>query len=205
MNYVKNAVAAYAMYHYLCCLPAVFWGFKLWRPAAVAPSLEQTGAVAAASVLFCFVSVFAYSNFGDSVFSSRHAMDLLNEFGYTKELVPPLSFYIVIVNPVLEELFWRGVILTKLDSYKVGIKNFGIIWSSICFGALHYPILQQIMYPGWAEFGATSLACLGAMLAFLYKKTNSIVIPILIHSLIADLAFVVLMFTMFKRLQIPGW
>lgn len=205
MNFVKNAVATYAMYHYLCCLPVVVWGFKLWRPEVVMPSLLQIVAVLVASVLFTAGSVFAYTNYGDTVLSSQHAMDMLNEFGYSKELVVPLSFYIVIINPLVEELFWRGVILEKLDSYKLGFKHFGIIWSSIFYGALHYPILQQIMYPGWAEFGAVSVGVFGVTLALMYKKTNSIVIPILVHALITDLAFVVLMFTMFKRLHVPGW
>jgi membrane protease YdiL (CAAX protease family) len=205
MNVVKNAVATYALYHYLCLLPAIIWGYGNWRRKVVFPSILQIIAILVSSAIFCFVAVFAYTNFGDSVLSSQHAMDMLNEFGYTKELVIPLGIYIVVINPILEELFWRGVVLEKLDSFKTGFKYFGIIWSSVFYGALHYPILQQVMYSGWAEFGAANVAIFGVILAYIYRKTNSIIMPILVHSLITDLAFVFLMIAMFKRLHVPGW
>lgn len=204
MNFVKNAVATYAMYHYLCCLPAVVWGFKLWRSKVVLPTPLQLGIVLIAAASFSVIAVYAYTFFGDTVLSSQHAMDMLNEFGYTHELVIPLSVYIVVVNPIMEELFWRGVVLEKLDSFKRG-QYFGIVWSSVFYGALHYPILQQIMYPGWAEFGAINIGVFGVILALVYRRTNSIVMPILVHGLITDLAFVAMMFALFKRLHIPGW
>lgn len=204
VHVIKNAVAAYALYHYICLLPVIIWGFDTWRGKVKLLSTKQIVILILLAVASAAGAIIAYLHFGDTVLSSERAMDLLVQFGYSKELVVPISIYIVLFNPVLEELFWRGVILEVSDEAKTHFKHFGLLWSSIFYGALHYPILQRVLYPGWAEFGTLVISCFGAFFAVVCRKTNSVVLPILLHGII-DLAFFCMMFTMFKRLRVPGW
>ncbi|MFD3445565.1 CPBP family intramembrane glutamic endopeptidase [Microbacteriaceae bacterium 4G12] len=70
------------------------------------------------------------------------------------------------VTPIKEELIFRGIVYRFLEQkYNFWI---GIVVSSLFFGILHagFPITAFIM---------------GAIFAYLYKKTNSIVTPICLH------------------------
>ena len=64
--------------------------------------------------------------------------------------------------------------------------------------AWHYGVLRLLRRPGWAE--ATVLAILGAgiFFAWLYRRTNSIIVPILWHGLIFDLGLVVVFGTILR-------
>ncbi len=201
MNYFQSAVVSLALYHGLCLLPGIIWGKQSFLKTLRAPTyLELLGLVVACAV-FSTGSVYAYEHFGDMVLSSPHAMELLRTVGYTRDILCPISLYIVIVNPVLEELFWRGFVMNKLDELCPDFPHCGLIWSSFAYGAFHYPIMQLVMYPGWAEFGTILLMLYGAMLGILYRKTKSVLVPALAHALLTDLSAVLLMLAMFHRLN----
>ncbi|MBZ0187169.1 MAG: CPBP family intramembrane metalloprotease, partial [Candidatus Obscuribacterales bacterium] len=126
-------------------------------------------------------------------------MDLLKELGFSKQLFWPLSIYLIVVNPLLEELFWRGVVLNELDDLKLPVKHFGIIWSSLTYALFHYLIFRLVLFPGFAELGIVMLALFGALLAVVYRKTGSIVTTALTHGLLTDLAAIVLILNLFRR------
>lgn len=202
MNILRDAALTLALYHGLVLVPAIIWGFGEWRHHVRLPSFIQTSALIMASVGFCISSLWVYKQFGDILLSSELTFNLLVDMGYTNAIFWPLSIYFVAVNSVLEELFWRGVILNKLDKLCGGVRHAGIILSSLAYGAFHYPILQMVMYPGWAEIGFAFLVIYGALLAVLYKRTNSIVLPSLAHALLTDLSAIVLLLALFQRLNI---
>lgn len=129
-------------------------------------------------------------------------MALLIDQGYNKETFLYLSLYVIIVNPILEELFWRGTILNKLDAVSSKLKHFGVIWSSFWYGAFHYPILAMVLFTGWAEVGAVMLMLYGGLLALYYKKTESIVLTAMAHALLTDLSCIALIVSLFQRLNV---
>ncbi|MBC8000573.1 MAG: CPBP family intramembrane metalloprotease [Leptolyngbya sp.] len=134
--------------------------------------------------------------------SSEHTFELMTKLGHNMQFFWPLSIYFVIVNSLLEEFFWRGIIMTKIDNLFPNSKYTGIIVSSVAYGAFHYPILELVMFPGWALFGAFLLATYGALLAVLYKKTGSLVVPWIAHALLTDLSAILLMLKLFERLHV---
>lgn len=136
------------------------------------------------------------------VLSDTHVFELMKTLGYTREVFTPLCIYIVVVNPVLEELFWRGFVMNKLDELCPDFPHCGLIWSSFAYGAFHYPIMQLVMYPGWAEFGTIMLMIYGAGLGILYRKTKSVIVPAIAHALLTDLSAVLLMLELFKKLNV---
>lgn len=73
----------------------------------------------------------------------------------------------VFVAPVLEELFFRGLILQRLTT-KWGITA-GIIVSSLMFGILHVNVV--------------GLSVFGIVLSVIYLQTRTLWIPLLIHVL----------------------
>jgi CAAX amino terminal protease family. len=202
MNSIKSAAWSLGLYHLFCLIPTIVWGRKYFLKDLHVPKLWQIGALLLASVLFSTCAFFVYKFLGDIILSSEGTMKLLIVLGYTKEIFWPLSVYFIVVNSVLEELFWRGVVFNRIDELFHGKKYYGILWSSIAYGAFHYPILQLVVYPGWAEIGALLLAIYGALLAVLYRMTKNIVMPCAAHAVLTDTAAIVLLVALFQRLGV---
>ena len=77
-------------------------------------------------------------------------------------------FELVVVAPILEELFFRGVLFTRW-SVRWGMGR-GIILSSLLFGVLH---VNNVV-------GATVF---GAVMALLYVRTGTLLVPMACHAL----------------------
>lgn len=180
-------------------MPGIFWGFSLWRNDLIMPTLKQWLLLLVSAVIFSGAAVLLYDNLGYIFLDSRRVMSLLNELGFNKQHLIPLSLDLIFVNSALEELFWRGVILNRLDQMHTPFKHFGIISSSVMYAAFHYFILRLVVYPGWAEFGFILLAIYGAFLAIVYRKTGSIVMASLAHGFLTDLAAIVLILDLLQH------
>ena len=202
MNFFKSAVVSLALYHGVCLLPGIIWGKASFSKTLRAPSYMELLGLVVACILFSIGSVYAYEHLGDMVLSSPKVFELMKTVGYNQDIFCPLSIYIVIVNPPLEELFWRGFVMNKLDELCPDFPHCGLIWSSFAYGAFHYPIMQLVMYPGWAEFGTIMLMIYGGVLGVLYRKTKSVLVPALAHALLTDLSAVLLMLALFHRLNV---
>lgn len=89
---------------------------------------------------------------------------------------------VVILAPILEELFFRGIVLEGF------LKNYSpwkaIVWSSIIFGVGH-------LNP-WQAIGA---AILGLLFGWAYVKTKSLIPGILMHFVNNLIAFCIMVFT----------
>lgn len=202
MNFFKSAVWSLALYHGFCLLPGIICGREVFRKTLRVPTYLQLLGLVVASALFSFGTLFTYKHFGATVLSDTHVFELMKTLGYNRDIFTPLCIYIVVVNPALEELFWRGFVMNKLDELCPESPHCGLIWSSFAYGAFHYPIMQLVMYPGWAEFGTVALMVYGAGLGVLYRKTNSVIMPALAHALLTDLSAVLLMLALFEKLNV---
>lgn len=76
-------------------------------------------------------------------------------------------FYVCLIGPIFEEVLFRGVILRALNRYN---RYFAIIASALIFGLFHL----------YLEQGAHAFV-LGLVLAYASLKTDSLMVPILLH------------------------
>lgn len=82
----------------------------------------------------------------------------------------PMVLMTVIFAPILEELLFRGIIMKGMLNMKVSPAK-AIVFSAAIFGLIHgYP---------WQAVGAFML---GLVLGFVYYKTKSLVLPIMLHA-----------------------
>ncbi|OFW60260.1 MAG: hypothetical protein A2W01_09015, partial [Candidatus Solincola sediminis] len=77
---------------------------------------------------------------------------------------------VVVLAPVFEEVFFRGLFYSALRR-RLGVA-LGVLVSAIVFGVLHFEPLSML-----------SLIMVGAILAFLYERTDSLFAPMLAHAL----------------------
>ncbi|MBX9722952.1 MAG: CPBP family intramembrane metalloprotease, partial [Candidatus Obscuribacterales bacterium] len=199
LHVLKSAVGAFALYHGVCLLPAIICGRKLWLDDWTLPKLNEWVKLLLASIVFSTIAYFFYELLGKKLLSNEHVFELLKSLGFSKSLFWPLSIYAVLVNPLVEELFWRGVVFNYLDKLNKPFKNFALLWSSFAYALFHYTIFRMVMYPVFAEIGTAMLAIYGALLALLYRKTGSIITTAVAHGLLTDMAAIVLIIALLRH------
>jgi membrane protease YdiL (CAAX protease family) len=189
----KSALITFVLYHGVCLTPAIIWGRNLWGPTWNKPSWRELALLISTGTVFCVVTVILYELIGTKCLSNENALNLINRYAASNwYLLVFLSAFIFFVNPFLEEIFWRGVVLNELDTWHTRPKHFGLVWSSCSYALFHYLIFRLVLFPGFAEIGIVMLAFFGASLAILYRKTGSIVTTAIAHGLLTDLAVVAL-------------
>lgn len=197
---LQSAVWAFALYHGLCLLPAIVVFRKLWLPTFARPVVRDVLILIGAAVLFSLGAVLGYEILGTKLLSNDDVVALLNRVGWRREMFWPISVYAVVVNPLVEELFWRGIVFNELERWKkVPFKHFALVWSSVAYALFHYLIFRLVLFPVYAEIGIVLLAIYGAMLALIYRKTNSILTTAVAHGLLTDTAAIALMLDLARR------
>lgn len=131
------------------------------------PQFGKIGAVA--TVLLTIPLVFSFNIITEPLSMWMGVPEFFKQFLEQIQTNRLLSFVAVaIFAPVLEEIFCRGIILrgllTKMDPFKA------IFWSALIFGVMH-------MNP-WQALPAFLL---GLLMGWIYYKTHSLWIVILIH------------------------
>src|ERR1700733_10237792 len=109
---------------------------------------------------------------------------MLTTRGFMATWVLPLCLYFVVINAILEELFWRGVILNQLEYLNSKIRLAGTVWTAATFAAWHWLVIRALIKPGWAEVTMIGILLMGVFASWLYRKSGSIVLPILWHALV---------------------
>ncbi len=115
-------------------------------------------------LLYFPVSIFMPEFFKDQFIESGVARAMPSG---SKHILANLldSFTVILLAPVIEEFFFRGILLTRW-SFKWGVSK-SIFASSLIFALLHSDPISSF--------------CFGCMMAIFYIRTKSLFIPTVIH------------------------
>jgi uncharacterized protein len=196
---MHSAVWAYALYHGVVLVPAIIWGRHLWKDSIRLPTGREWMLLLAMSLLFSAVTVLGYELIGTTLLSDEKSIELMKRLGWYGQVFWPISIYGLVVNPILEEIFWRGIIFNALEKSNVRFKQFALLWSSALYAAFHYFIFRLVLFPVYAEIGTLGLVIYGMFMAFIYRKTGSILTTAAAHGLLTDMAALSLMIDLFRR------
>jgi uncharacterized protein len=196
---MRSAVWAYVLYHGVVLLPAIIWGCHLWKDSMRLPTRKEWFVLFATSLLFSAVTVLGYELIGTTLLSDVKTIELMKRLGWYGQVFWPISIYGILVNPILEEVFWRGIIFNALDKLNVRFKHFALVWSSVLYAAFHYFIFRLVLFPVYAEIGTLGLVIYGVLMAFIYRQTGSILTTAVAHGLLTDMAALALMLDLFRR------
>ena len=92
-----------------------------------------------------------------------------------KAIIIPTALQVIIVAPIVEEIFFRGFIFSTLI-HRVSTPA-AALFSGVLFGAIHFSLAQTIV-----------LSIFGVVQCYLYRRTGSILYPILLHFIFNTLA-----------------
>jgi membrane protease YdiL (CAAX protease family) len=192
MYKLNSIVWTFFLYHGVCLLPPVVWGYPLWRSGLKRPTVKQWILIAICGTATALVAQIAYKLSGQMIVSRDQILSVLTARGLLAGWTIPLAAYFVVINATLEELFWRGVILNELDYLNKKIRLLGTVWTAATFAAWHWLVIRLLIKPGWAELTIVGILAMGFFTSWIYRRTESIVLPILWHALVFDLAIILL-------------
>jgi membrane protease YdiL (CAAX protease family) len=182
--------ATFLLYHGLCLAPVIYWGRRWWRGSWRLPTARQTAALAMGVAISLPLFVWAYGAIGAWFINAPALLHMVSRRGFHAHWLLPLGLYFVPVNATLEELFWRGVVLNALRGLGKPAWTLGAVWTACTFAAWHWLVLRLLLRPGWAEAAVLGIVAAGFFFSWLYRRTGSIVVPILWHALVFDLALI---------------
>lgn len=132
-------------------------------------SLKELGKYFVLMTGFSMVAIL-FINIVSSIFTMITHLDIPQaDFSFDFSSLSGWLFlcYVCLVGPIFEEVLFRGVILRTLNRYN---RYFAIIASALIFGLFHL----------YLEQGAHAFV-LGLVLAYVSLKTDSLMVPILLH------------------------
>lgn len=91
-----------------------------------------------------------------------------------------VTAYIVCVNSLLEEIFFRGMCCLKLEEHSN--KVYAYTFSSVLFALYHITMVSNIMNPALTVIGIFGLLIAGILFANLNKRTNNIYNAWIVHA-----------------------
>ena len=173
-----SALLAFAFYALVCV-------FGIWQTGGVTLPLRPRWplrvhlTIALTSNL---VLVGGYCLLGKWLLPADLLLERLATVGVTRSSFVWLFPYFFFLNPLLEELFWRG-----------GQRSGGPLYTAILFGAWHSLPLFLIM-PFWsAPLAVVGIMVIGYALTKVVEATNTLGDAILLHALAADLPLLVIL------------
>lgn len=118
--------------------------------------------------------------------------------GVTAATYPWVAFSVALINPFLEEYFWRGFIYRNLSMFAPNHRwRVIVLWLAGLLFALHHTIIIKGWFLWWQWIIVTVfLALVGVMFNWLYEKSGSIWISLMVH-LAADITLAILGLSVF--------
>ena len=104
--------------------------------------------------------------------------------------IAALFIYFAVVNPIAEELFWRGTVYIHLRAAKWSVQA-SSIGSAVLFGSWHWLIIRLFFRPEVAILLTVGVSVAGYLFARLYERLHSLPALMLIHGLAADIPILI--------------
>jgi hypothetical protein len=104
----------------------------------------------------------------------------LAALGLTPAVLPWFFAYFILVNPAVEESFWRGYL---------GSPAAGLTWHDLWFAGYHLPVLAFFMRPAWLPLIGAGLLTIAWLWRQIAHRRRGLLVPWVSH-LLADAAIV---------------
>lgn len=186
---LHSAIGAFALYHALCLLAGLYHarahGLRRIRPVDIRVWLALGAAgLAACTGAYAMIASPRYgARFTDASLIA-HAIARLHLATDPLALIV-LSCYFAIVNPAVEELFWRGAVYVRFIDGGYRPKAAAVL-SGLLFGSWHWLVIRLLFKPDATPLAIFVIAAGGYFFAQLYERSGSIALTAFAHALIGD-------------------
>lgn len=176
------------LYHGYCLINIVLSGRQIGKQGF--PSLLEFLIAGACGVILSLLSVGLWRLTGDLIADPDICRIRIEALGLPIDKWPMFAAYFLLVNPVIEELYWRGCVQER--AREIGILRDAFV--AIPFSLWHIVPIWAVCGPIAAAVGGVAVYCVGVLLTMMYRQSRSLGRCIVWHAMMADLAVISLMF-----------
>ena len=188
MGVFQSIPTAVVLYHAFCLISIVLAGKRMGHLRT--PAMIELVFAGGSGILLSLVSVGLWRLTGDLIADPDLCRVRIETLGLPMERWGVFAAYFLIVNPVIEELYWRGVVQEQARNY--GVSRDAIV--ALPFSLWHIVPIWIVCGPVAAILGGSAVYCVGVLLTVMYRQTRALGRCIAWHAMMADLAVISLMF-----------
>ena len=195
LNVFHSAAAAFLLYHSLCLA-----GGLLLRAAAPPRVARRFPLDSRYLLLFAALTgiavnaatYFLYPHIDGVLIDAPLLRRAMAEYGLPPSTYLYLFPYFALVNPTVEEFFWRGS-LYPLFRQRLGDSRRATLLTAAFFALWHY-VPARLLFPESSALLAVGVVFLaGILLTTLYDQTHRLGWPIALHVVAADIPLLLLL------------
>ena len=143
------------------------------------PKLHKSFFITAGLAIVSLITVVFLTPIAISWLNLNQAQEHLTDIGVAKDYFL-VSAYIVLINSVLEEVFFRGMCTLKLEENSN--RTFAVTYSSLLFATYHIPMMAQIFPVYLTVICFALLFFVGLIFTMLNNKTKNIYNAWIVHA-----------------------
>jgi membrane protease YdiL (CAAX protease family) len=199
---LHSAIASFLLYHALCATSAFLFRRK-YGPRSGKPFHHRHWLLLGAGcIAVCLLTYSLAGLLGALADPGRVEQGLrAQHIPFDRTSYICLFCYFGIVNPIVEEYFWRGTIYAALRRKHLRIRTCSNI-DAFLFGSWHWLIVRLFFPPVESLILTFGIIVVGELFCRFYERTRSLPALCLLHSLGADVPIlVILWFTVLSRSQ----
>ena len=188
MGILHSIPIAVLLYHGNCVLRVVASRTRIntFHRPPVAELIRAT----VSGVVLSFAGVWLWRLTGDVIADPDLCRIRLISLGLPTSTWGVFAAYFLLVNPVVEELYWRGCL--QQQARNMGIENDATV--AIPFSVWHIVPILLVCGPLAAILGGVAVYGVGIVLTMMYRLTGDLGRCVVWHSMMADVAVISLMF-----------
>lgn len=184
LSLMQNILITFILFYgWLLFIPLLFTFWKKTnRPTLQLPLTKTNLWIGVISGLICLVSIYGFVViFQSSVLDIPQLQRLLEKWNFSGAKVILLVLVLALINPILEELYWREFMFGRL-SLKLG-NVIAVLITAIFYSLYHLIVVMDIFSFPFNVLSVISVFLAGLMWGIFRVKLNSIVASIISHSL----------------------
>ncbi|WLD93866.1 CPBP family intramembrane glutamic endopeptidase [Alkalihalobacillus sp. AL-G] len=181
LQLLENVLITFILfYSWLLLVPLISKGFTIGELVSKDPQRSIRYGILSGGVFFLFIFGGLYW-LHPYFIDVEHLQKLLTEWGFSGNGVFGLILVLLIVNPILEEVYWRGFMYTRL---KEKVKPIHAIWiASACYTLYHFlSVIPMFQWPLNA-IAVLPVFIAGLFWGYMREKTGSIIGTVISHAL----------------------
>ncbi|WP_246096966.1 CPBP family intramembrane glutamic endopeptidase [Psychrobacillus soli] len=184
LSFMQNVLITFILFYgWLLFIPLIirFWKRKN-RTHIKSPLTKKSIMVGVISGVICLVSIYSFVLFfQSSVLDIPQLRQLLKEWDFNGAKVILLVLVLAFINPILEELYWREFMYSRLF-IKIG-NVLAVMITAIFYSLYHLIVVMEIFSFPFNVLSVIPVFLAGIMWGIFRIKLNSIVAPIISHCL----------------------
>jgi uncharacterized protein len=194
----KNVFITFLLFHGLVCLGIPFINLFVIKKLDFQALKKSIGFIKnvdaikiglLSGVISLITIILFFLLFKNSVININEITTLLSSWNIKKNHILLLLFIMIFANSVVEEIYWRGYIFSRMQNNFNALNT--IIISSLFYASYHFITTANLFSIPIGVFFTIIIYCAGLFWGWLKNKYESLYAPIISHFL-ADLAIMII-------------